>query len=193
LATPERDGVLSNPWVTCTTCDVFVRVFVPLGQLHFDDGHVQQARILAADPLSDIGLLKIVPHNVGPGAPPSFPFLNLGKASDLEPGLCFFLPLCLCGASLWLWPWSSGAGSKRAARCCGGVLQVTLCTPSGRHWEENSPCPQERSVCDVHVHFVALFGVLCSVTGMCPSRAHAPHPHPFPLAPLVCCCRCVWV
>lgn len=55
-------------------------------ELHFDDGHVQQARILAADPLSDIGLLKIVPHNVGPGAPPSFPFLNLGKASDLEPG-----------------------------------------------------------------------------------------------------------
>ncbi len=59
----------------------------PFLQLHFDDGHVQQARILAADPLSDIGLLKIVPHGVAPGSPPpAFPHLALGKASDLEPG-----------------------------------------------------------------------------------------------------------
>ena len=53
-------------------------------QLHFDDGRVYLAQMLASDPQSDIGLLKIVPHPASPL--PAFPFLKPGRAAELDPG-----------------------------------------------------------------------------------------------------------
>ena len=53
-------------------------------ELHFADGRVYLARMVAADPQADIGLLKIQPRATSPL--PSFRFLKPGSAAALEPG-----------------------------------------------------------------------------------------------------------